>query len=307
MRRFLIPSSRAVESRFHPDAGKGLPGGPTGRAGFLRLAALAVALVSSPLPLSGQAASGDAPAPSIPPADTSSLQDGSGPGLAGDLTRGVAVAAALLATDEVLRRKAETWQGETADGVAETAKWLGNWKEVAPLYLAGLATVGWLADGTEGLGAAGAIALGTFAGAMVNTTGNRLVGRDRPQEERGSLAFSPFRGRHASFPSGHAAFTFAMAAAIDEATEGPLPAGVAYAVAGMCGVSRIYHDRHWASDVVIGAAVGVLVSRKVTRAALQRMGLRESTRSDGSPGGTPPGFTAEPYAGPGVVGISLRF
>lgn len=296
-----------MESRFHTLVGRALAGPPTGRTGFLWLAALAVALGSSPLPLSGQTASGDAPASSAPPADTVSLQDGSGSGLAGDLARGVAVAAALFATDEVLRRKAETWQGETADDVADAAKWFGSWKKVAPLYLAGLATAGWLADGTEGLGGAGAVALGTLAGAMVNTTGNRLVGRDRPHEERGSLAFAPFRGRHASFPSGHAAFTFAMAAAIDEATEGPLPAGVAYAVAGLCGVSRIYHDRHWASDVVIGAAVGALVSRKVTRAALQRMGLRESARPDGSPGGTPPGLTAEPYAGPGVVGISLRF
>lgn len=267
---------------------------------------MAAALAATPLHASDQAFPADTPASPAAEPDTTASAEAAGSGLAGDLARGVAVTAALFTADEVLRRKAETWRGDAADEVAETAKWFGNWKEVAPLYLAGLATVGWLADGTEGLGAAGAIALGTFAGAMVNTTGNRLVGRDRPHEERGSLAFSPFRGEHASFPSGHAAFTFALAAAIDEATEGPLPAGLAYAVAGLCGVSRIYHDRHWASDVVVGALVGTFVSRKVTRASLERLGLRNSGWAGRAP--DPPGsLTAEPYAGPGTAGLRLRF
>jgi membrane-associated phospholipid phosphatase len=38
-----------------------------------------------------------------------------------------------------------------------------------------------------------------------------------------------------------------------------------YGGAALAGVSRIYHDKHWASDVVVGAAIGTFVGRKVVR------------------------------------------
>ena len=42
---------------------------------------------------------------------------------------------------------------------------------------------------------------------------------------------------------------------------GPLMYGGATAV----GLSRMYHNRHWASDVVIGAAIGTFSGRKVVQ------------------------------------------
>ena len=35
--------------------------------------------------------------------------------------------------------------------------------------------------------------------------------------------------------------------------------------ASLVGAARIYEDRHWASDVIAGAAVGTIVSRVVVR------------------------------------------
>jgi len=38
-----------------------------------------------------------------------------------------------------------------------------------------------------------------------------------------------------------------------------------YGGASMVGLSRMYHNRHWASDVVLGAAVGTFTGWKVVQ------------------------------------------
>ncbi len=72
---------------------------------------------------------------------------------------------------------------------------------------------------------------------------------------------------YTSFPSGHTTVAFAAASAFTrELSEthkraawivGPLLYGGATAV----GLSRMYDNKHWASDVVAGAAVGTLIGR----------------------------------------------
>jgi membrane-associated phospholipid phosphatase len=74
-----------------------------------------------------------------------------------------------------------------------------------------------------------------------------------------------------SFPSGHATAAFSAAAAVTaEASEWwPqhtwLVATVMYGGATLVGVSRMYDDKHWASDVVMGAAIGTFAGLKTVR------------------------------------------
>jgi membrane-associated phospholipid phosphatase len=66
-----------------------------------------------------------------------------------------------------------------------------------------------------------------------------------------------------SFPSGHAADTFAFATAVERHL-GWRYAGPAYALASYVAISRMPANRHWFSDAVFGAAVGIIAGRTVT-------------------------------------------
>lgn len=66
-----------------------------------------------------------------------------------------------------------------------------------------------------------------------------------------------------SFPSGHAADTFAVATALQRHLSRRywIPA---YAFASYVAISRLPANRHWLSDAVFGSAVGVIAGRTVT-------------------------------------------
>ena len=64
--------------------------------------------------------------------------------------------------------------------------------------------------------------------------------------------------QNGSFPSGHAATSFACATILSAAR--PRWAPAFYALAALIAFSRVYNGVHWPLDVLAGAALGVLVS-----------------------------------------------
>jgi membrane-associated phospholipid phosphatase len=74
-----------------------------------------------------------------------------------------------------------------------------------------------------------------------------------------------------SFPSGHTISAFAAAAAVSAETARWWPntrwiiGPILYTGAAAAGVSRMYHNRHWASDVLMGAAFGTMAGLKVVQ------------------------------------------
>jgi hypothetical protein len=74
----------------------------------------------------------------------------------------------------------------------------------------------------------------------------------------------PDGSSHNSFPSGHAADTFAFATALERhlGWKGAVPA---YVLSSYVAISRVPANRHWLSDAVFGSAVGIIAGRTVTR------------------------------------------
>lgn len=102
------------------------------------------------------------------------------------------------------------------------------------------------------------------------------VGRARPYvEPRDPVNYKFGRGwnkdEYRSFPSGHSLAGFAAASAVTAEAGRWWPkyqwlVGIAmYGGAAGIASSRMYHNKHWASDVIVGAAIGTFAGRKVVR------------------------------------------
>jgi membrane-associated phospholipid phosphatase len=93
-----------------------------------------------------------------------------------------------------------------------------------------------------------------------------LVGRERPNNLEGYGPFTikgPFHGN--SFPSGHTTAVFAVASVVaTQYRETKWVPVTAYSMATLVGLSRIYDNKHWLTDVVAGATIGTLVGNLVS-------------------------------------------
>ena len=83
------------------------------------------------------------------------------------------------------------------------------------------------------------------------------IRRERPQQVDGQQSHT------FSFPSGHAMTTFAAATVLQQHL-GYRAAIPTYTVASYVAISRLHDNRHYASDVAFGAAMGIVVGRSVT-------------------------------------------
>nr|WP_279342368.1 phosphatase PAP2 family protein [Geotalea sp. SG265] len=91
-------------------------------------------------------------------------------------------------------------------------------------------------------------------------------GRGRPFKSGDKADFKPFSFTtdYDSMPSMHTASSFAMASVVARTSDSFSVKMLAYSAAGFVGFSRIYQDKHWASDVLLGAVIGELCGRVVT-------------------------------------------
>ena len=69
---------------------------------------------------------------------------------------------------------------------------------------------------------------------------------------------------NSSFPSGHTVVAFSAATVYAmEYKDKPIVPIIAYSAASLIGLSRITENKHWATDVLVGAALGHLSGRQV--------------------------------------------
>ncbi len=117
-----------------------------------------------------------------------------------------------------------------------------------------------------------------ITGAAVESVGKFLSGRTRPSyyaagTEPEPKFLGPFsktattsssKKLYSSFPSGHTTVAFAAATVFAlEYRDKPMVRVIAYSAASLIGLSRITENKHWATDVLVGAALGYLSGKQV--------------------------------------------
>lgn len=151
-----------------------------------------------------------------------------------------------------------------------------------PLTVFGIASV---AYGAGRIGRDGRLAdIGLHTGESIVTAEvldfivKGVAGRSRPyvSNDTNPDDFRFLRGfrkgeDYSSFPSGHAAASFAAAAALGSEGARWWPdqkryvTPLAYTGATLVALSRLYNNKHWASDVAFGAMIGTLSGQKLVR------------------------------------------
>lgn len=157
--------------------------------------------------------------------------------------------------DDDVREYSQNHRTETKDDIARIFRHMGQPEVYATVGLGTLAT-GLIAGDDDLSRAGGRITASLVTAGVSNSLLKFMFGRKRPNSSTDPDEFEPFT-KNASFPSGHTALAFALAASVsNEVHFWPAQVGL-YSAATLTGWSRINDNKHWLSDVMGGAAVGV--------------------------------------------------
>ncbi|MEO6819755.1 MAG: phosphatase PAP2 family protein [Ginsengibacter sp.] len=196
----------------------------------------------------------------------------------GNFGKFTAVTVALSFADEPIQKAALKLRNRNT-GINDVSKYVTNFGGLYEIYtLAGLGAYS-LIFKDEKLKTTTLLATQSYVTAAAMETVLKFVtGRTRPSYyEPGVEAeprfLGPFsktakklngRNEYSSFPSGHTTVAFAAATVFaSEYRNKPIVPIIAYSVASLIGVSRITENKHWTTDVVVGAALGFLSGKQV--------------------------------------------
>jgi membrane-associated phospholipid phosphatase len=110
---------------------------------------------------------------------------------------------------------------------------------------------------------------GLRVGASVLVTGvvtqgaKWAFGRVRPESTDDAWDFDPFSGDESMW-SGHSSIAFAMATSLSQDIDRTWATVALYTIATGTAWSRVYDNKHWLSDVVVGAAAGIAGAKLAT-------------------------------------------
>lgn len=194
--------------------------------------------------------------------------------------------------DRDVADEAESHRSKTRDDAAKVGEALGNGFFVLPASAAGWA-YGKLAGDPKAANAAKLVVESFVLSGIAANAVKYTAGRHRPKEGDGPREWDLFKFKTSSvsFPSGHSATAFAWAGVIAGVYgENPVVPPVAYSLAALTALSRIYDREHWASDVVAGSLIGYFTSKAL-------LGMH----------GEDVGITVIPEEGGAVVALRVAF
>jgi membrane-associated phospholipid phosphatase len=183
----------------------------------------------------------------------------------------VGVYGAFTTLDDEIQSLVQDNRSESGDQVASVFKRMGGPEVFATVGL-GVLMTGVIAGDNDIRQAGARISTSlALAGGMV-TVAKFVVGRSRPSGlAHDADDFAPFSG-NSSAPSGHTAMAFALAASLSDEIHNPWAGVALYTAAAGTAWSRVNDNAHWASDVIAGAAVGI-VSAKFINGRIRLFGM----------------------------------
>jgi membrane-associated phospholipid phosphatase len=93
-----------------------------------------------------------------------------------------------------------------------------------------------------------------------------IIGRSRPYNSESAFNFRPFTildDAYHSFPSGHATAAMALSTVMSRHAHSTVFKILSYVPAGFTLFSRMYQQKHWLSDEILGSAIGYFVGNWV--------------------------------------------
>ncbi len=161
---------------------------------------------------------------------------------------------------------AQSAHGAASPGTLNTARQfdrLGDPTGLLPI-IGGIALTGLITHRSAVMRVALRSAESVVLASAVAQVGKYAVGRVRPNADPDLDALDFLMvSSSPSFPSGHTAAAFALATALGDGVDKTWARVGFYALASGTGWARIAEEQHWLSDVVAGAAVGILSARFV--------------------------------------------
>jgi membrane-associated phospholipid phosphatase len=168
--------------------------------------------------------------------------------------------------DENIRKPIREHGNQTLDKIANVGSSIGN-----PLLHIGMAGMvyggGVLADSQKWQETGKMLGEAVLLADAATLVLKESIGRGRPYVNGDKGNFKPlqFDSDYDSLPSMHTASSFAAASIMSGASESLWAKAAYYSAATFVGLSRMVDDQHWASDVILGAAIGELCGRIVAR------------------------------------------
>lgn len=168
--------------------------------------------------------------------------------------------AAFMNYDKDIRKEFSKGHNETKDKFSDFGKLYGN--SITPVVLGGgIYSYGLLFRNDNVRETGRMLFEAVLFSAIITDVSKVMFGRSRPYTERGPYFYNMFTFDEGSisFPSGHSTIAFAMSTVLSNRINNIYASIGLYSLSTLTALSRIYSDNHWASDVLLGSAIGYLV------------------------------------------------
>ncbi len=171
----------------------------------------------------------------------------------------------IYTQDEKIRDFVQDVRNETTDTISDYTTWFGDGYYVFPGTLS-LYGIGYVVKSKR----LKRVSISAFESALISGTISAVIKgifhRHRPNTGDPYNTFDgpSFTSSNNSFPSGHTTVAFAVADSFaQEYSKTIVIPVISYALAFGVGYSRMNDDVHWASDVFLGAVIGIVTSRAI--------------------------------------------